>query len=252
MNALRVGNFTSSEIAALMSNDRTGKKPGAPYINYINECNIERRLCRSISEEVTARALSWGKTVERYVFNILGTEYSLVSNETLPHPTIDCWYGSPDNIKYVANIAETVCDIKCPLTLKSFCQLVDAWSSDGIEGIRNEHKDGEKFYWQLVSNACITGCEFAELIVFAPYRNELDDIRSMVNNPSMPDIETHNAKWIAFALDDELPWLIKGGHYNNINIMRFKVPESDKQALTDRVIMAKNELVEYKIIEPNV
>src|SRR6185437_4228886 len=154
-NTPRIGNFTSSEIGALMSKDRSGKGFGAPALTYIKETNMERRLGRSLTDEINARPLIWGKLLEGHVFSLLGLEYTLSSTETISHPSISFWSGSPDGGNYQP--ARTVVDIKCPITLKSFCQLVDAYREGGIEKVRDDHKDGEKYYWQLVSNAILTG-----------------------------------------------------------------------------------------------
>jgi hypothetical protein len=247
-NALRNGNFTSSEIVALMCNDRTGKKPGASYHTYIAECNMERRLGRSLTDESNARALSWGKLLEHRVHALLGTDYSFCSSKTLLHPTISYWAGSPDFQHYFEeSIYDAVCDSKCPLTLKSFCQLVQPLY-DGHSGaqamliVRETHKDGDKFYYQLVSNGIITDVKYGELIVYMPYKSELDDIRQMAMNHDGPD--QHRFKWIAYAQDDELPFLPDGGYYKNLNVIRFPIPTADKEALTERVIMAGAELIE--------
>lgn len=243
-NKLRNGNFTSSEICALMKLARDGKSFGAPAFTYIEETNMERKLQRSISDETSARPLIWGKLIEARAFELLGLEYSLCSTDTLPHPTINFWSGSPDGKK-----VDTVLDIKCPITLKSFCQLVDPLycGLEGIEAmnaIRNgfidnrglthsAHKDAEKYYWQLVSNAIITGSKYAELIVYIPYQSELEDIRLMAQNVEGSQASKHY--WIAMAEQDELPYIHDNGYYKNINIIRFEVPESDKEALTKNV-----------------
>lgn len=238
-NELRNGNFTSSEIVALTKFDTKGINPGKPFFTYIEECNMERRLCRSVSEETNARPIAWGKLNESRVFELLGTEYSLISQETIVHPRIDYWAGSPDALKYINRLPETVCDIKCPKTLKSFCQLVDGWKKDGIDGIREGHKEGEKYYWQLVSNAVLTGCSHAELIVYVPYLSELDSIRKSVDG---------NGKyyWIWGSTDEELPYLIEGGYYKNLNVFRFEVPFLDKQFLEKRVLEAGEHLIERR------
>lgn len=239
MNPIRNGNFTSSTIVALTSCDRSGKKPGVPFYSYIEEKNIERRLCRSIEADADARPLSWGTLLEGRVFNLLGTEYRLCSQETIQHPTFDYWCGSPDGEKFDQD--KTVIDFKCPYTIKSFCQMVDAWTTGGIEGVRNLTKDGEKYYWQLVSNAVLTGAKSAELILYMPYESELEEIRELARN--YDGDKQYRFRWIDLAADDELPYILDGGHYKNINIMRFEIPFMDKQFLTDRVIEAGKLLV---------
>jgi hypothetical protein len=242
-NAIRNGNFTSSEIVALVSNDKSGQMPGAPYHTYIKECNMERKLGRSLTGDVDAKPLSWGRLNEKRVHELLGTAYEYCSSKTLSHPTVECWKGSPDHIFHHPEEGhyDAVCDVKCPHTLKSFCELVDAGLSGGIEAIRKT-KYGEKYYWQLVSNACITGHKYAELIVYAPYQPELSAIKQLADGDP-------RYYWIQFANDDELPFLIEGGHYKNLNIFRFQVPSKDKMFLHSRVEMAAKELIEFSIVQ---
>lgn len=274
-NTLRIGNFTSSEIVALttkgsrpmtekelvdykIANPKGQKKniecwPGTAALTYIEETNMERRLGRALCDESNARPLTWGKLIEARAFDLLGLEYSLVSKETIQHPSINYWSGSPDGTK-----EDTVSDIKCPVTLKSFCQLVDPLYNeltgmDAMNAIRNgfvdqdgkthaAHKDGEKFYWQLVSNAILTNSKFAELIVYVPYYSELQEIKVMAQMVDASELSKHY--WIAMAVDGELPYLVDGGYYKNLNTIRFEVPQSDKDLLTDCVTRAGAMLVE--------
>lgn len=236
MNKLRCGNFTSSEIVALMSNGREKGSLGALARNYIAEKNMERRLGRALDAETDAKPCAWGKALERRAFDILGLDYSLTSDKTFAHSAVECWVGSPDGFHF-KNGKFGVIDFKAPFTLKSFCQLVDSFNEGGIDELRAEHKDGEKYYWQLVSNACITGAKWAELIVFMPYESELDAIReSAEGNPDL--------YWLWSATNDKLPYLIDGGYYKNINVLQFDIPTDDKVALHDRVVKAKSELIE--------
>lgn len=256
-NLLRQGNFNSSEIVALTTNGKEQGTFGKPFYTFIEECNMERRLGTSIETEISARALSWGNLCERYVFQEkLGTEYTLESKETLVHPEIDFWVGSPDGRKY--DEGGTVTDTKAPFTKKSFCQLVHPLycglnGMDAMNAIRfgfkdkesnqhEKHKDGEKFYWQLGSNACILGTDYAELIAFIPYKNELEAIRELASQVDDPE-EQKKYYWIAQASDDELPWIPEGGFYQNLNIIRFKVPLVDKLFLKQRVIEGGKKLI---------
>lgn len=240
-NVLRIGNFTSSEIAALMSNGKTKGSFGQPALTYIKEKNMERRLSRCLTNEVDARPTSWGNLCETRAFELLDISYRLSSKETYQHPEIPYWTGSPDGDHFFEDHScDAVFDIKCPHTLKSFCTLVDSWQSGGMDVIRSEHRDGEKYYWQLVSNACIRNREYAELIVYAPYQSELEEIRKLADgNPKY--------YWIWSSLDEELPYLIEGAHYKNLNVMRFKVPEEHKELLTVRV-QAAGELLTQTLL----
>jgi len=236
-NPLRVGNFTSSEIVALTKTGK-GEDFGQVAKTYIQECNFERKLGRPISEEINSKPLVWGKLLEKRAFDLLGIEYVLSSQDTIKHPVLEYWCGSPDGIK-VENGVKTVIDIKCPFTLKSFCQLYEC--NTIIDLIKN-HKDGEKYYWQLVSNAILTDSNFAELIVYMPYKSELEDIREMAQNY---DGNQNKLSWINWATDEELPHLIDGGFYKNIHIIKFSVNNTDTEFLINRVIEAKKLLIDY-------
>ena len=243
MSATRNGNFTSSAIHALMTFGKATGSFGKPALTYIAERNMERRLGRSLTEDITARALSWGKLNEKTVFDMLGTEYRLCSDITLDHPDIDVWKGSPDAEKY--DPGKTVADVKCPITLKSFCQLVDPLydghtGMEAMDLIRETHPDGDKFYYQLVSNGCITGARYGELIVYCPYQSELTDIRHRAAH--WDGEKQHRFQWVDYSSDDELPHLINGGFYKNLNIIRFEIPKRDKIMLTERVLEAATRL----------
>ena len=244
-NTARIGRFTSSEIFKLMKEGKVKGSFGQPALTYIEEVRLERHLGRSIETEIQAKPLTWGKLLEPYVFNLaeLGLSYSLCSDITIQHPDLACYAGSPDAIKGDPEV-DTVVDFKAPMTLKSFAQLVDPLrrfsGMDAMNKIRDTHQDGDKFYWQLVSNAILTKAKYAELIVFCPYKDELDAIRTLADNAP---IELKNRYyWIYKSTDDELPWLPRTGcDYKSLNIIRFEVPKSDKEALMDRIIRADRE-----------
>lgn len=238
-NTLRIGSFTSSEIHRLMSNGKAKGTFGKPYYTYIKEKNMERRLGRSINTEVSSRPTSWGNLVELQAFNLLGIDYKISSTETIRHKTIELWAGSPDCEKF--DEGKTVVDLKCPMTLKSFCELVDCKTTDEL---RKNHKDGEKFYWQLVSNAILTGAQFAELIVYVPYHGELEAIRELADNW---EGNPNKIAWINWAEDSDLPYLIEGRHYKNLNILRFEINADDRMALTYRLIKAGKALEPFSL-----
>lgn len=230
-NEHRIGRFTSSGIHALMSVARDGQSFGKPALTYIEEKQMERRLGRSINTDTNSKPTSWGNLVEQRAFDLLGLDYSLCSSDTLTHKEYgDIWSGSPDLVN--SRTGDTVCDVKCPFTLKSFCLFAD---SKTIEEVRANHPDGEKYYWQLVSNAILTDSKFAELVVYCPYQNELEAIREMANNYNG---DQNKVAWINWANDYDLPYLVDGGYYQNLNIIRFEVSQSDKELLTQKVLLA--------------
>ena len=231
-NEVRIGRFTSSKIAALMSVGKDKVSFGKPALTYIEEKNFERKLGRSLTSETTARATSWGKLLEKRVLEeLLGIDYRPSSAESIVHHVYgDIWAGSPDAQKY--DEGGTIVDIKSPYTLKSFCQFAECAT---IEDVRENHPDGEDYYWQLVSNAIITNSKYAELIVYCPYQSELQSIRDLAANI---DGEQKNYYWIFTANDNELPYLKDNGFYKNVITFRFEVSENDKNLLTEKVLAA--------------
>ena len=224
----RYGNFSSSEIWKLMTNDTKGNL-GKPAKTYLQEKIYESRLGRPLSNDGDTKATIWGKFVEGYVHEQLPLSYNLCSRERLFHPTIERWTGMPDLVK-----GTTVVDIKCP-QLKSFCELCEI--KDG-ELLKSEYPE---YYWQLVSNAILTGADTAELIVFAPYQSQLDEIRRMAH--AADALEWGNKLYfIQYGEDNEMPYIKEGGYYTNLYFINFAVSEEDKAALTARVEWAVNEL----------
>jgi len=215
LNTNRIGNISSSNIHKLMG----AKKPKETYLT---ELSYERRLKRSLSNEATARPLSWGHLLEGIVFNQLGLEYSLVSDETIKHTEIDYWCGSPDGYT-----KDSVIDIKCPFTLKSFVELVDIKTIKQLKDIKPE------YYWQLVSNSILLDKQFAELIVYCPYFDDLGLVKHQAQNVNAEDL--YKYYWLASATDDEIPFILKDSEFKDINIFKFEVPNEDKQLLTETI-----------------
>lgn len=243
---LRFGRFTSSSIYKLMSSGKAKGFFGKPALTYIEEKNMERRLGRSLDIQQPSRPMSWGTLLEGYVFDRLGLEYRLCSKETIIHPKCDFWVGSPD-----AEKDDTIIDVKCPFTMKAFCELVDPMTHRegplaAIKTIREDHEHGEKYFWQIVSNAILKGKQFGELIVFMPYKSELEAIREFARNYDGDD--QYRFRWLDLAFSDELPFLPDGCKYNNLNILRWEIDKQDKTDLTIRVSEAGKELFQS---EPN-
>ena len=236
LSDIRVGKFTSSNIWKLMTKGR-GAAPSKTRTTYIEEVSMEGRLKRALSNEMFSRSVSWGKLVEKRVASLLAQknafEYKYDSEKTIVHPDIDYWVGTPDLIA-----ANKVGDIKCPYTLKSFIQLVDIMSIADLEALK---KDFPEYYWQLVSNAVLTNKQTAELIVYCPYRDELEQIRDLACESGESDYA-----WIEGASDFEMPFLIAAGEYKNLNRFEFEVDKVDKNELATQVRQAVMELKEAK------
>lgn len=234
----RAANFSSSSIYKLMTNGRQEHGFGAPAIDYIKEKRMESRLGRSLSYDINAKPINWGNLCEMIVFDLLGTEYEYLDNKgRLMHPDVPHWSGIPDAVAH--RDPKTVGDIKCPFTMKSFCQIVDTFNTKGDhEPLKAERPE---YYWQLVSNAILTGCTHAELIVYVPYLEELPLIRELADQYTG---DQNKVAFVNWATDRELPYLIKGKHYKNLNRFVFEVPHDDIEALTERVRLAGTMLSE--------
>lgn len=229
MSDKRIGRFTSSDIFNLVKKDKTGKGFGKPALSYIRDKQFEKKLGRYIDNETNNKYCDWGKFVEKIAFDTLSISYTLCSDQTIVHPTIENWAGTPDFIKNDG----TVGDIKCPFTLRSFCQLYEATDKESL--IEN-HKDGEKYYWQLVSNAILTNTNKAELVVYCPLLLEIEKIKE--------EAEFSGIKWLANASNSELPWVDYNSDYRNRKILKLEIPDEDIEFLTNCVISA-NEFMNW-------
>lgn len=223
----RFGNFTSSSIWNLMTNDKSGKRFGKPALTYIAEKRLEIRLGRNLQKEQGGRPTSWGSFIEERVFDMLPLDYKYQSDKRYSHPTLEHWTGAPDMLTAIK-----VCDIKCPYSIKEFCEKSDIMLAADPELLKKE-RPAE--FWQLVSNAILTERSVAELIIYCPYQSELSDIKEMANN-YMGD--QNKISWLNWVEDEELPYLIDGNHYQNLCSFEFEVLDKYVSELTNRVKMA--------------
>jgi hypothetical protein len=236
----RLGKFTSSEIYRLVTVDkRSGKWNEKVATIYIQEKMREEKLRRSLDNETFSRACEWGKLVERFVFeNVLGTEYRFQSNETISHREIKTWSGTPDALKFGKE--NIVVDIKSPFTLNSFLDFFDC---ETIEDVREKHKDGEKYFWQLVSNAILTNVYRAELVVYCPYKSELTKIRELAEEMN----GELNLYWLFNASDEELPYIPDGNKfYSNLKKIEFEIKKEDTDFLTEKIIYSTKTKGQFK------
>jgi len=227
-NTVRNGNFSSSKIYNLLKVGRDKSSFGAPALNYIKQKKYERKMKRSISTEVDTRSILWGKFLEPRVHNLIGMEYEHINDITLVHPKYDYWVGSPD-FKIVKD--KVVSDSKCPQP-NAFCELIEN-CSQGIEYFKENHED---YYWQLVSNACILGMDYIELIVYMPYESELKEIRFEAEN--YDGLDQYKYRFIAESDKNQLAYLPDNSEYKNLNIFRFPLDKGDAILLESKVIAA--------------
>ena len=160
----RAQTFSSSAIWKLTTQNIKKAGFGKPGLTYIEEVKMEIALGRALTgADSGGKECTWGNLVEKRVFDLLPMHYLLESRTRFAHPEIPQWTGAPDLLT-----KELVGDIKSPYTLKSFCNLVRCMEA-GIETLKDEYPE---YYWQLVSNAIINDCKYAELIIYCPYLKE--------------------------------------------------------------------------------
>jgi len=148
----------------------------------------------------------------------------------------DYWNGMPDLLT-----DEEVGDIKSPWTLKSFCSVVKSMEHFNLTGdIEPFKKNHPSWYWQLVSNGILCKRDKALLVVYAPYLEDLEDIRKLASDRVGEG--NNRFAFINWAEDSELPYLIKGNKYKDVNMMSFDIPQEDIDILTQRVELGIYEL----------
>lgn len=217
---MRAGTFSSSSAYKLMGNGRGAGSVSTAFYTYVNEKRMELRLGRSLQSEFDSKETAWGNLNERRVFELLGLEYRFEADKRYYNG--DYHSGMPDTRR-----DGVVGDIKCPFSLKSFCEAVDSFGSvDEFKAAKPE------WYWQLVSNAILTGEPRAEIIVYCPYQDDLDDIR---RESALRDGWAGRFNYMA---DEELPYIIRDRHYGDLNIFEFEVPVEDVEAFKARLALA--------------
>lgn len=257
------GNFNSSEVFKLLSfgkidmtaeelkaRPKEGKGSAVKFkdggfgdaaITYIQECNWERKLGRTMNQETWAKPTAWGNLLESRAFDLLGGSYQRTGQDTsLVHPQHPYWTGKPDGIGYKLTVPYIVPDSKCPFTLGSFLKFADCANIDEV--VKN-HPDGYKYKIQLISNACILGLDYAELVVYCPYESELLEIRALAQDGSLESYNERTERWIMGCNPNELPYIKDGGYYKNLYRFQFEVTKEDKQLLTERVVEASKLLI---------
>jgi hypothetical protein len=209
-----------------MTKNKAGTDFGAPALKYIKQTKQEMKLGRSIKNDFEAKQTSWGTFLENRVFRkLLDSSYQDVTKEgRLFHSEIKHYSGVPDFLKDT----DTVADCKCPFNLEKFC--------DKMEALEDYGKFKEEFpedFWQLISNVVLLrdngiDIKYIESINYMPYLSELPDIRIAADGD-------RSMRWLDYTEDKGLPWLPDGGHYKNINIVRFRPMERDVGEFIDTI-----------------
>tara|TARA_R110000824_G_scaffold286684_1_gene474799 strand:+ start:157 stop:906 length:750 start_codon:yes stop_codon:yes gene_type:complete len=246
----RTGTFSSSAIYKLVKSGRSKDQDfSAIGLTYIKEKSYEVRLGQSLGSDQSSKATSWGNVVESYAYASI-PNYDLeptariASDKRRKHPSL-MWTGASD-----FESDTLVGDIKCPFTRKSFCEQVDIY-----EEVRNGNIEAFKaakpeYYWQLVSNCILANKDFAMAVVYCPKEDDVLEILSEsnleydANHSESLNQAKEKVKWLTL---EETPYLKNDCAYSDINSVKFKVPQEDKDFLTERVELAQKEL--FKLLK---
>jgi len=226
----RYDKITSSECYKLFESAKV-------RATYLEEKRFAKKMKAPMSQESNARPLVWGKFLEGYAFELL-IDYELTSRDTIVHPEIDKWSGTPDGV-----CKDIVFDIKCPYTRKSFCKLAEIISEVTTLDIKvaKLKKEYPEYYWQLISNTVLTNKPKCELIVYLPKQRELEAIREKANQNGDIELET-KIFWIVNSLDDDLPHQPNESEYQSMYRLEFEAPESDKEQLKQEILKSIKEI----------
>jgi hypothetical protein len=238
MNQERLGKFTSSTIQALTTSDKRKKKkagPGVSFYTHIEEKLFEIQAGRQLTDS-NSRATSWGNYMEKYVYETRlkysGAELQSKTFIVHPDPIFQGMYGGSPDIVGESRVG----DIKCPFTLKSYLQ---AYSCKDITELRDKHQDGEKYFWQLVSNSILTGRPVCDLYFWIPRGYALPDQGEeepeiFTIHERMRDSVDLSVKWVMWCDTEDLPYLLNKDTLQ-FKHFEFEPTELEKEFLLDRV-----------------
>lgn len=184
----RAGKISSSECFKIYES----KTVQETYLEEIRMFNLFKQ--KDVEKDVFN--FKWGHLLENFLHEKTNHLEGYINQNTEENATIfskenkyHC--GTPDQYT-VDNSKIVTSETKCPVTLKGLYNLIfpfypngfyeDIDGNSAIELIKSNSKDGKKYFSQILSNACLleedTGieCDFGELIVFMPYKNDVQKI----------------------------------------------------------------------------
>jgi len=183
---------------------------------YVKEKVYEKRIGVSINQDRFAKSTEWGNEMEPLAFTLMDMDYVLHSKKRVEHPKL-MWSGATD-----VSRPNEVGDIKCPWTRLSYCQMHE-YIEGGLEVLK---ADKPEYYWQLVSNACLSKVANASLNIYIPKQQELDHIRKELSDT-----------WI--ATEKVLPFIANDAEIDSFKSLVFKVPPADKKHLEKKIKLAE-------------
>jgi len=234
----RIAKFTSSKISKLCGSLKSGE-PSRAFYTYIDDVRLEQTIKRSVDVDVNSMPLKWGSLMEVVLFqkNQIGLSYRMMHKMTIVHDEIENYSGTPDFLE----LGECVAEVKC-LYPRKFAALSLCLQKKNIALLKNEFPE---VYWQVVSNSILTEVENAEIIVYMPYKSELEEIIGKIEETNLLESNNLNPSDYYFMTHNDietLPYLPDDCGFPNINRFKFKVPEEDVDFLISRIKKA-NEIL---------
>ena len=237
----RSNNFTSSQIHKLVKkgNYQGFLKSGETYIK---EKSLEYFLGKSIDKDFYSQDATWGIVMEYFVYkkiSELDPNYNHIddndSNARRFHKDLD-WSGVPD-----FEIPDAIISESKSYQLKKFSEYSLCLKQKNIELLKKEFPQE---YWQIVSNSVINNTEWGEAISYAPTIDELKEIAYEIHNTDiLKNIEPWKYRFIEekveLKLFDELACIPNDSKIPSLTRFDFKVPQADKDLLTERVTLAQ-------------
>lgn len=172
---VRLGHFTGSQVGRLMKKGR-GKDAewSADAITYIKEVVAERLLnpatieIEDYFEEyldltiASSKVMAWGHDNEEKALNTYSTltKQKVTRCGSLPHPTLDCFWDSPDGLLLEA---DGVVEVKCPLPKTHALYLMNAKTPDELLALKPE------YYWQCIAHMANTGATFCDWMSYCKF-----------------------------------------------------------------------------------
>ena len=175
----RLGKFTGSRVADLMTKSRTkGETFGATAMSYIRKVAAQRMLNPMLIEDdelfgdyldlttATSKVMRWGTEQEdeakRLYINV--TKNKVIDVASVEMNEMPYFSASPDGVvvEQTHNGTLGVLEIKCSLDERfvEFCQVEDGESLKAAE---------PKYYWQVMSEMAVTGYGFCDFVVYNPW-----------------------------------------------------------------------------------
>ena len=231
-NEQRHGRITSSKaylVAAMPRSKNEIFTKGA--LTYFQQKRSEKRIKRTLGTMSHSQSLTWGLFMEMIVFDLLGVNYVINSQDTTIHPDpefSDFWSGSCDLLAKNIKVGE----IKC-FGLEKGLALKDCIMQKNVQLFKTEFKE---IYWQIVSICILEEVSVGEIIAYNPYYNEMPAIKDIASNYEGKDEWKY--RFIVEKDIMELPCIPEDGYYDNVTCFEFEIPQEDIDHLNERVRMA--------------